>query len=48
MTWKEFKEKIEPEGVEDDSKIWIIDIHSEDFEEIKIFENGDGLGFYIL
>lgn len=32
MTWKEFKEKVEAEGVQDDDELWYIDVSDTDFD----------------
>ena len=43
MTWKEFKEKAESEGVTDDMDIWYIDISFPDEKRIEVYpvEGGD-------
>lgn len=30
MTWKEFKERVEAEGVKDEDEIWYIDVCGDD------------------
>jgi len=42
MTWKEFKEAVEKQGMKDYDKIWYIDVHPDDVfgDEFKV-ENTD-------
>lgn len=44
MTWKEFKDKVESEGVKDNNDINYIDVSCDDANDIIVENNGVGWG----
>ena len=48
MNWKEFKEKVEKEGVTDDMEIGYIDIDSSSYLEVSFYKNEVRSSFSIL
>ena len=48
MTWKEFKDKVEAEGVKDDMEIWYIDTSFPSEERLVISpeDEQDGIAIY--
>lgn len=51
MTWKEFKEAVEAQGVKDEDEIWYIDVsemHPEDFRiERRSYGGSENIGVVI-
>ena len=47
LTWKEFKDKIESQGVKDDDIIWMIDLtRILDVDDITAFHSEAGVEIY--